>query len=58
MPMADGLYVKIYLLAYRQACDGNSNPNFNNSPIAKNLNIPLSDMLNAWKFWEENYKNT
>ncbi|MCC0627676.1 MULTISPECIES: hypothetical protein [unclassified Clostridioides] len=56
--MADGLYVKTYLLDYRQACDGNSNPNFNNSPIAKNLNIPLSDMLNAWKFWEENYKNT
>ncbi|HFL3696507.1 TPA: DnaD domain protein [Clostridioides difficile] len=53
MPMADGLYVKIYLLAYRQACDGNSNPNFNNSSIAKNLNIPLSDVLNAWKFWEE-----
>ena len=53
MPMADGLYVKIYLLAYRQACDGSSNPNFNNSSIAKNLNIPLSDVLNAWKFWEE-----
>lgn len=53
MPMADGLYVKIYLLAYRQACDECSNPNFNNSSIAKNLNIPLSDVLNAWKFWEE-----
>ncbi|MDU2112007.1 MAG: DNA replication protein DnaD, partial [Clostridiales bacterium] len=21
MPMADGLYVKVYLLGYRQACD-------------------------------------
>ncbi|EQF22279.1 dnaD domain protein [Clostridioides difficile CD160] len=53
MPMADGLYVKIYLLGYRQACDGSSNPNFNNSSISKNLNVPLSDVLNAWKFWEE-----
>ena len=26
MPMANGLYVKVYLLGYRQACDPNSNP--------------------------------
>ena len=31
MPMANGLYVKVYLLGYRQACDPNSNPNFDNN---------------------------
>lgn len=44
---------KVYLLGYRQACDITSNPKFDNSSIAKNLNIPLSDVLSAWKFWEE-----
>ncbi|MGL5330255.1 MAG: DnaD domain protein [Peptostreptococcaceae bacterium] len=53
MPMANGLYVKVYLLGYRQACDSNSNPKFDNSSIAKNLNVPLSDVIDAWKFWEK-----
>ena len=52
MPMADGLSVKVYLLGYRMATDIHSNPRFNNSSIAQNLNIPLSDVVNAWKFWE------
>lgn len=52
MPMANGLYVKVYLLGYRQACDPNSNPKFDNNSIAKNLNIPLSDVVEAWKFWQ------
>lgn len=52
MPMANGLYVKVYLLGYRQACDPRSNPKFDNNSIAKNLNIPLSDVIDAWKFWE------
>ncbi|MGL5642349.1 MAG: DnaD domain protein [Paraclostridium sp.] len=53
MPMANGLYVQVYLLGYRYACDATSNPKFNNSSIAMNLNIPLSDVLSAWEFWEE-----
>lgn len=52
MPMADGLAVKVYLLGYRMATDVHSNPRFNNSSIAQNLEIPLSDVVNAWKFWE------
>lgn len=52
MPMADGLYVKVYLLGYKQACDYSSNPRFDNNSIAKNLNVPLSDVLLAWEFWE------
>ncbi len=53
MPMANGLYVQVYLLGYRYSCDMTSNPKFNNKTIAKNLNIPLSDVLAAWNFWEE-----
>jgi len=55
MPMADGLYVKVYLLGYRQACDKSANPNFDNISIAKNLDVPLSDVLDAWKFWEDKH---
>ena len=53
MPMANGLYVQVYLLGYRQACDPNANPNFNNVSLAKNLGVPLSDVINAWKYWEQ-----
>ena len=52
MPMADGLYVKVYLLGYKNACDPGCSPKFNNNSIAKNLNVPLSDVISAWKFWE------
>lgn len=51
MPIADGTYVKVYLLGYKYAKDKQSN--FNNETIAKNLKIPLSDVLNAWEFWED-----
>ncbi len=50
MPFADGTYVKVYLLGYKYAKDKQSN--FNNETIAKNLKIPLSDVINAWEFWE------
>lgn len=50
MPIADGTYVKVYLLGYKYAKDKQSN--FNNETIAKNLKIPLSDVLNAWTYWE------
>lgn len=52
MPMANGTFVKVYLLAYKYACDGNLISNVDNTSLAKNLNIPLSDVLQAWDFWE------
>ncbi len=52
MPMADGLYVKVYLLAYRIVCDRNNNLKYDNNSIARDLNIPLSDVIAAWKFWQ------
>lgn len=51
MPIADGAYVKVYLLGYKYARD--KQDNFNNETIAKDLKIPLSDALNAWSFWEK-----
>lgn len=53
MPMANGTYVKIYILGYRYALGGSLNDNVTNQTIAKNLNIPLSDVLCAWDFWED-----
>lgn len=52
MPMANGTFVKVYLLAYKYACDNDSNREITNTTIAKNLDIPLSDVLSAWDFWE------
>ena len=52
MPIANGTYVKVYLLAYKYACDNDANREVTNITIAKNLDIPLSDVLSAWDFWE------
>ncbi|WZL73089.1 DnaD domain protein [Clostridiaceae bacterium 35-E11] len=53
MPMANGTYVKVYLLGYKYAQDKDPSLSINHQTIAKHLNIPLSDVLNAWDFWEQ-----
>lgn len=53
MPMANGTYVKVYLLGYKYAHDKDSNIDVTNNTIAKHLDIPLTDVLNAWGFWED-----
>ena len=53
MPMANGTYVKVYLLGYKYAYDRDSNIEVDNETIAKHLDIPLDDVLRAWDFWEE-----
>lgn len=53
MPMADGTYVKVYLLGYKYATDRDENIMVDNNTIAKHLNIPLVDVLKAWEFWEK-----
>lgn len=53
MPMANGTYVKVYLLGYKYANDKDSNIEVDNKTIAKHLQIPLEDVLGAWDFWEE-----
>ncbi len=52
MPMANGTYVKVYLLGYKYAHDKDLNIDVNNVTISKHLNIPLEDILHAWDFWE------
>jgi len=53
MPMANGTYVKVYLLGYKYAHDKDSKITVDNNTIAKHLDIPLADVLNAWDFWEK-----
>lgn len=53
MPMANGTYVKVYLLGYKYANDRDSNIEVDNKTIAKHLQIPLEDVLGAWDFWQE-----
>lgn len=52
MPMANGTYVKVYLLGYKYAHDKDEKIEVNNQTIAKHLEIPLEDVLRAWDFWE------
>ncbi|MDF2547713.1 MAG: primosomal replication protein [Anaerosolibacter sp.] len=53
MPMANGTYVKVYLLGYKYAHDDDTSLSLDNQTIAKHLSIPLSDVLDAWDFWEK-----
>lgn len=53
MPMANGTYVKVYLLGYKYAKDNDDKLCVNNESISRHLNIPLSDVLKAWDFWEQ-----
>lgn len=53
MPMANGTYVKVYLLGYKYANDKDINVELNNTTISKHLDIPLEDVLRAWDFWEK-----
>lgn len=51
MPMANGTYVKVYLLGYKYAHDKDNKIDVNNQTIAKHLEIPLDDVLTSWDFW-------
>lgn len=52
MPMANGVQLKVYLTGYKFAKEQNTTIEVTNTSIAKHLNIPLSDVLSAWDFWE------
>ncbi len=51
MPMATGTHVKVYLMAYYLAAS--SSADISNATLAKKLDLPLEDVLAAWKFWQE-----
>lgn len=50
MISANGLYVQIYLLCIRRL---NANLKVNNTIISETLDIPSSDVLRAWTYWEK-----
>jgi hypothetical protein len=52
MPSADGVYVKVYLMALKLAKDYNGDKKYGNKSLSAILNIPLTDVINAWKYWE------
>lgn len=52
MPMTNGTFVQVYLLGYKYSLDQDPNMDVNNMSISRHLNIPLSDVLSAWDFWE------
>jgi DnaD/phage-associated family protein len=52
MPSAQGTYVKVYLLAYQYAKNKNTHK-FTHESVAKILNMPLTDVLEAWDYWEK-----
>ncbi len=53
MPTANGTYVKVYLIGYKYANDGNITLDISNSTVSKHLSVPMEDVLNAWDFWEK-----
>ena len=53
MPMANGTFVKVYLLGYKYANETNTNMEISNSTISKHLSIPMEDVLGAWDFWDK-----
>lgn len=50
MPSAQGTYVKVYLLAYQYAKNKRTHK-FTHESLAKILNMPLTDVLEAWDYW-------
>jgi len=56
LPKANGTYVKVYLLGYQKSLQSAINrpeqPSISHQSLAKVLEIPLSDVIDAWKYWE------
>ncbi len=56
LPKANGTYVKVYLLGYQKSLLSVTNPKeseiISHQSLAQILEIPLSDVLDAWKYWE------
>lgn len=53
MPMANGTFVKVYLLGFKFAQEASSGIDKDNISISKHLNIPMEDVVSSWDFWEK-----
>ncbi len=56
LPQANGTYVKVYLLGYQKSLQSRDlsedQPVISHQSLGELLGIPLSDVLDAWKYWE------
>jgi DnaD/phage-associated family protein len=52
MPSAPGSYVKVYLLGLKYS-QSYMNNMLSNETIAKTLGVTAEEVINAWKYWEE-----
>ncbi len=52
MPAAPGDYVKVYILGLKYAASYTNNY-LSNEVLAKTLNLSQEEVLNAWRYWEE-----
>lgn len=53
MPMANGTFVKVYLMGYKYATEDSTHVKMSNAKLAKHLNLSIEDVHNAWDFWEQ-----
>lgn len=53
MPLASGNYVKVYLLGQMIAKNNPTNRPMDNLQLSNLLQLSLQDVLDAWKFWED-----
>ncbi|MBF7096702.1 DnaD domain protein [Alkalibacter mobilis] len=52
MPKAPGDFVKVYLLGLKY-CQSKNLSDISNKVIAKSLNLLESDVIKAWRYWED-----
>lgn len=52
MPVADGNFVKVYLMGYKIAKDSRGLKSFDSNLIADLLGLIESDIIRAWDYWE------
>ncbi len=56
LPISTGNQIRVYLFGYRNAFfyNGFNSENINNNTISKTLNIEENEVLEIWRYWEEN----
>lgn len=53
MPMANGTFVKVYLMGFKCACEPENSLTWTNSTISRHLDLTLEDVLSSWDFWDK-----
>jgi len=53
MPVASGTYVKVYLMGYMYSKSGQQSNCYDNRSLATALQLPLQDVIDAWRYWEK-----